>query len=144
MTHRTHITRFAPSFQSRVRAIRNDMDWPMNILSRDKQIEIIAALTGVGIRATARLVGINRETVGRLALHVGKGCVEFHDRRMVGVRVNRIELDEVWSFVGKKQKRVKRHKAFAKGDQYGCGVSIFCKPQIKMFVSRLRSDNSLI
>ena len=37
---------------------------------------------------------------------------------MVGVRVNRIELDEVWSFVGKKQKRVKRHEAFAKGDQY--------------------------
>jgi hypothetical protein len=42
----------------------------------------------------------------------------IHDRRMVGVRVNRIELDEVWSFVGKKQKRVKRHEAFAKGDQY--------------------------
>jgi IS1 family transposase len=37
---------------------------------------------------------------------------------MVGLRVNRIELDEVWSFVGKKQKRVKRHEAFAKGDQY--------------------------
>jgi IS1 family transposase len=37
---------------------------------------------------------------------------------MVGVRVNRIELDEIWSFVAKKQKRVKRHEAFAKGDQY--------------------------
>lgn len=37
---------------------------------------------------------------------------------MVGVRVARIELDEVWSFVGKKQKRVKAHEAFAKGDQY--------------------------
>lgn len=91
----------------------------MNILSRDKQIEIIAALTeGVGIRATARLVGVNRETVGKLALQVGKGCAELRDRRMVGIRTNRIELDEVWSFVGKKQKRVKRHEAFAKGDQY--------------------------
>ncbi len=91
----------------------------MNVLSRDKQIEIIAALTeGVGIRATARLVGVNRETVGKLALQVGKGCAELHDRRMVGVRVNRIELDEVWSFVGKKQKRVRPHEAFAKGDQY--------------------------
>jgi IS1 family transposase len=88
-------------------------------LSRDKQIEIIAALTeGVGVRATARLVGVDRETVGKLALRVGQGCAELHDRRMVGVRVARIELDEVWSFVGKKQKRVKRHEAFAKGDQY--------------------------
>ena len=91
----------------------------MNILPRDKQIEIISAPTeGVGIRVTARLVGVNRETVGKLALQVGKGCAELHDRRMVGVRVNRIELDEIWSFVGKKQKRVKRHEAFSKGDQY--------------------------
>jgi IS1 family transposase len=91
----------------------------MNILSRDKQIEIIAALTeGVGIRATARLAGADRETVGKLALRVGKGCAELHDRRVVGVRVARIELDEVWSFVGKKQKRVKRHETFPKGDQY--------------------------
>jgi hypothetical protein len=68
----------------------------MNLLSRDKQIEIIAALTGgVGIRATARLVGVNRETVGKLALQVGKGCAELHDRRVLGVRVARIELDEV-------------------------------------------------
>jgi IS1 family transposase len=91
----------------------------MNILSRQKQIEVIAALCeGVGIRATARLTGVNRETVGKLALQVGKGCAELHDRRMVGIRVARIELDEVWSFVGKKQKRVQRHEAFAKGDQY--------------------------
>jgi IS1 family transposase len=37
---------------------------------------------------------------------------------MNGLRVARIELDECWSFVGKKQKRVERHEAFAKGDQY--------------------------
>jgi IS1 family transposase len=91
----------------------------MNILSRDKQIEIVAALCeGVGIRATARLAGVDRKSVAKLALQVGQGCAELHDRRVVGVRVNRIELDEVWSFVGKKQKRVKRHEAFAKGDQY--------------------------
>jgi hypothetical protein len=39
---------------------------------------------------------------------------------MVGVRVARIELDEVWSFVGKKQRRVKAHEAFAKSGQYVC------------------------
>src|SRR5215471_407911 len=91
----------------------------MNLLSRDKQIEIIAALTeGVGIRATARLVGADRETVGKLALQVGKGCAELHDRRMVGVRTGRLELDELWAFVAKKNKRVKPHEAFSKGDQY--------------------------
>ena len=75
----------------------------MNILSRDKQIDIIAALCeGVAQRAVARVTGIDRKTVARLALQVGKGCAEeLHDGRMVGVRVARIELDEVWSFVGK-------------------------------------------
>jgi IS1 family transposase len=49
---------------------------------------------------------------------VGLGCVELHDRIMVGVRTERLELDEAWSFVGKKQKNVQRHEIHAKGDQY--------------------------
>jgi hypothetical protein len=67
----------------------------MNILSRDKKIEIIAALAeGLGIRATARITGVNRETVGTLALRVGRGCFELHDRMMVGIRVNRQDICE--------------------------------------------------
>jgi transposase-like protein len=62
----------------------------MHILSRDKQIEVIAALCdGLGIRATARITGVNRETVGSLALRVGRGCAELHDRMMNGVRTSR-------------------------------------------------------
>jgi hypothetical protein len=57
----------------------------MNFLSRDKQIEVISVLTeGLGIRATARLTGVNRETVGTLALRVGRDCAKLHDRMMVG------------------------------------------------------------
>jgi IS1 family transposase len=91
----------------------------MNYLSREKQIEIIAALCeGVGQRAVTRLTGTDRKTVARLALRVGMGCMELHDRIMVGVRTERLELDEAWSFVGKKQKNVLRHEINAKGDQY--------------------------
>jgi IS1 family transposase len=91
----------------------------MNILSRDKQIDIIAALTeGCSIRAVERLTGIHRDTIMRLGARVGRGCAELHDRMVVGVRTGRLELDELWAYVGKKQKRVKRHEAFAKGDQY--------------------------
>jgi IS1 family transposase len=91
----------------------------VNNLSREKQIEVIAALCeGVGIRTASRLTGVNRGTVGSLALRVGLGCMELHDRLVVGVRTERLELDEAWSFVGKKQKNVKRHEIHAKGDQY--------------------------
>src|ERR1700688_3676197 len=91
----------------------------MNNLDKAKQIEIIAALCeGVGQRAVTRLTGCDRKTVARLALRVGRGCAELHDRMMVGIRVNRLELDEAWSFVGKKQKNLPGHEINAKGDQY--------------------------
>ncbi|MDA9466547.1 hypothetical protein XH87_18535 [Bradyrhizobium sp. CCBAU 53415] len=44
------------------------------------------------------------------------GCMELHDRIMVGVRVP--SASSLWSFVGKKQKNVQRHEINAKGDQY--------------------------
>ncbi len=91
----------------------------MNVLSRDQQIQIIACLTeGQSIRATERLTGIHRDTVMRLGERVGRCCAELHDRMMVGLRVGRIECDEIWQYVGKKQKRVERYEISHKGDQY--------------------------
>jgi IS1 family transposase len=90
----------------------------VNFLSRDKQIEILAALTeGLGIRATARIANVNRKTVGILALRMGRGCAALHDGKMVGIRTGRCELDELWAFVGKKQKRT-TSREIEKGDQY--------------------------
>ncbi len=93
----------------------------MNILPRDKQIEIIGMLCeGVGQRAVSRLTSTDRKTVARLALAVGKGCAELHDRMMVGLHVHRIECDELWSYVGHKRspQRSKPRKSPVFGDQY--------------------------
>lgn len=93
----------------------------MNILPLSKQVEIISALCeGIGQRAVSRLTDTDRKTVARLALRVGRGCAELHDRTMVGIRTNRLELDELWSFVAKKQARVNKNElaAAAVGDQY--------------------------
>jgi IS1 family transposase len=93
----------------------------MNILSREQQIAVISALTeGLGIRATARITGVNRETVGTLAFRVGRGAAELHDRMMVGLRVNRIECDELWAYVGHKRNPQKgtARPSPVKGDQY--------------------------
>ncbi len=93
----------------------------MNILSRDKQIEIIAALCeGVGQRAVARLTDTDRKTIARLALAVGRGAAELHDRMMVGLRVHRIECDELWAYVGHKRNPQKgpARPSPVLGDQY--------------------------
>lgn len=93
----------------------------MNVLPREKQIEVVSALTeGLGVRATARITGVNRETVGKIALQIGRGCAELHDRMMVGLRVNRIECDELWSYVGHKRNPQHGRPSLSpeKGDQY--------------------------
>jgi IS1 family transposase len=91
----------------------------MHVLSRDQRISIIAALTeGMSIRATERLTGIHRDTIMRLGARVGAGCQQLHDRTMHSLRVGRIELDEIWSYVGKKQKRVTPRDIAVRGDQY--------------------------
>jgi|SRR5579862_523072 len=91
----------------------------MNILSRDQQIQIIAALTeGMSIRAVERLTGVHRDTIMRLGARVGAGCAALHDRTMHSLRVGRLELDEIWGYVGCKQKNVKRKDLAVTGDQY--------------------------
>jgi hypothetical protein len=91
----------------------------MNILPRAKQVEAIAALCeGVSIRATERLTGVNRGTILSLGVRVGGGCATLHDAMMRGLHVGRIELDEAWSFVAKKQRRLKPTDPADFGDQY--------------------------
>jgi IS1 family transposase len=91
----------------------------MNILPFDRQIAVIAALCeGMSIRSVERLTGVNRGTIGSLGLRVGLCCDMLHDRMMRNLRVTLIELDELWAFVGKKQKRVTRDEAIDKGDMY--------------------------
>lgn len=54
----------------------------------------------------------------RLGVRVGRGCARPHHYRAMGLRVGRLELDELWSYVGKKQRRTSRKELEVKGDQY--------------------------
>jgi IS1 family transposase len=116
----------------------------MNILSRDKQIEIVAALTeGMSIRSTERLTGVHRDTIMRLGVRVGLGSARLHDYRMVGLRVGRIELDEVWSYVAKKQRRVAQDENLAKGDQFVfTALASTSKAIVSYRVGKRTSDNT--
>jgi hypothetical protein len=100
----------------------------MNILSRAKQIEAIAALCeSVSIRATERLTGVNRGTILSLGVRVGDGCTTLHDAMMRGLHIGRIELDEAWSFVAKKQRHLKPTDPADFGDQYGVPSLSWCR-----------------
>lgn len=78
-----------------------------NILKREKQVAAIHALAeGMSIRSVERITGIHRDTIMRLGVRVGEGCTMILDEMMHDIRADYFELDEVWGFVGKKQRRV--------------------------------------
>jgi len=79
-----------------------------NTLNTDKQIAVIAALTeGSSIRAIERMTGVHRDTIMRLGVKVGQGCIELMDTKMRNLSCNRLEMDEIWGFVGKKDRNVR-------------------------------------
>ncbi len=76
-----------------------------NVLPKDKQIAIIAALAeGSSLRAVTRITGIHRTTIMNLALRVGQGCSRLLDERMRNLTCRYLEFDEIWGFIGKKEK----------------------------------------
>lgn len=79
-----------------------------NQLPNDKQIAVIAALAeGSSIRSIERMTGVHRDTIMRLGVKVGQGCAKLMDAKMRGLHSTSIQVDEIWGFVGKKDKNVK-------------------------------------
>jgi IS1 family transposase len=86
----------------------------MNRLRKDQQVRVVAALVeGSGIRATVRMSGVAKNTVVKLLTDLGAACVAYHDRNVRGLRVRRIQCDEIWSFVGAKAKNASPEKKAA-------------------------------
>jgi IS1 family transposase len=53
------------------------------------------------------MTGVHRDTIMRLGVKVGRGCTALMDETMRDLSCTRLEMDEIWGFVGKKEKHVK-------------------------------------
>jgi IS1 family transposase len=92
----------------------------MNILRQGKQEAAIAALVeGVSIRSIERMTGVHRDTIMRLMVRVGQGCANLMDRYMHNLKCQNIQVDEIWTYVCKKQRRLKETDNLEElGDQW--------------------------
>lgn len=78
-----------------------------NVLKTEKQIAVISALAeGSSIRSIERITGINRNTIMNLGVRVGQGCARLLDVKMRDLTCNQLQLDELWGFIGKKERQV--------------------------------------
>lgn len=84
----------------------------MRKLTTEKRAMILGALVeGSSINATARLCGCSKITVLRLLADAGDFCARFHDEHVRGLQAERVQADEIWSFVHAKDKNLPRHLA---------------------------------
>lgn len=79
----------------------------MNRLSTAKKVAVISALVeGCSVRSTVRLTGVAKGTILSLLARVGKACADYQDTAIRNMAAKRVQIDEIWSFVGCKQKQV--------------------------------------
>lgn len=77
-----------------------------NTLSIDEKVTVIHALAeGTAIRAVERMTGIHRDTIMRLGVKVGENCAKIMNSEMRDLQTRILQFDEIWGFIGKKQKR---------------------------------------
>lgn len=77
-----------------------------NNLPVEKQINAVAMLAeGNSIRSIERITGIHRDTIMRLGVRVGEACEKLMDESMRKLDCRQIQVDEIWGFVGKKERR---------------------------------------
>ena len=90
-----------------------------NVLPIEKKIAAISALAeGSSIRSIERMTGIHRDTIMRLGVKVGEACAKLMDESMRDLPCKKIEMDEIWGYVGKKQRRVSDADGDNKGDAW--------------------------
>lgn len=74
-------------------------------MSAADRIRIVACLVeGNSIRSTCRMTGAAKGTVLKLLADMGDVCARFHDRAVRGLKTERLQCDEIWSFCNSKQK----------------------------------------
>jgi IS1 family transposase len=61
----------------------------------------------VSVRSAERMTGVHRDTITKLLVRVGEGCAALLDEKMIDLDCQRLEMDELWSYIGKKQRNVR-------------------------------------
>ena len=80
----------------------------MNTLASEKKLAVIASLLeGSSVRSTERMTGVHRDTICRLLVETGENCAVLLDLNMRDVRAKYLQADEIWTYVGKKDKHVR-------------------------------------
>lgn len=90
-----------------------------NVLKLEKKRMILSMLCeGCSVRSVERLIGVHRDTILRLLVRAGEHCQTIMDREIRDVYTSSIQCDELWTYVGKKERRLLPSDPMEWGDAY--------------------------
>ena len=114
----------------------------MNRLTTTRRVAVVAALCeGNSIRATVRMTGVAKNTIVKLIAELGAACSAYQDKTIRGLKAQRVQCDEIWSFVGSKEKNTSiEKKAHGWGD---CWTLTALDADTKLMISFWLGDRSL-
>lgn len=79
----------------------------MKSLPLAKRAQVIGMLCeGMSMRAASRLADVSNNTVTKLLIEAGMACSDYQDRALMDLKCERLQMDGIWSFVGKKARNV--------------------------------------
>jgi len=74
-------------------------------LNMEEKVRVVACLVeGNSLRSTVRMTGIHRTTIQKLLVELGAACSVYQDKVMRNLKCRRLQCDEIWAFVGCKEK----------------------------------------
>jgi IS1 family transposase len=119
-----------------------------NVLSTDKQIAVIGGLAeGSSIRSIERITGVHRDTIMRLGVRVGQGCAALLDQKMRNLPCRHLQFDEIWGFIGKKERHMRPEDSPELGDAWTfCAIDSETKlvPSFKVGKRDLVTANAFV
>jgi IS1 family transposase/transposase-like protein len=82
------------------------------------EIVLRMLLEGNSVSSVERITEVHHTTILKLLVLAGEKCERIMARKIVNVKVRDVECDELWSFIGKKEKRVRPEDDQNLGDCY--------------------------
>ncbi|MGH7752915.1 MAG: IS1/IS1595 family N-terminal zinc-binding domain-containing protein, partial [Gemmatimonadales bacterium] len=80
-------------------------------VAEDKALAALGMLTdGMSVRGVERCTGLHRDTILRVQAHAGRMVYLYMDRVVRGLEIQQIQCDEIWSYVGKHDRRLTREE----------------------------------
>ena len=85
-------------------------------LAPDRAVNILQLLLeGMSVRSVERVTSVHRDTILKLLVLAGERCQQLMESKIAGLRVEDVEMDEIWGYVGKKE----GHKSDDDGEETG-------------------------